>query len=81
MLKTILKKKQTNPKTDRQNPGTNGKNNAIQTKAHTEAYTYTLTKRDIGKIYIYIVAPKVHHFSLGRFVVYSGIPQIQGTSS
>ena len=38
---------------DRQNPRTDGKNKAIQTKSHTEAYTYTLTKREKGKnIYI-----------------------------
>ena len=38
---------------DRQNPRTNGKSKAIQTKSHTEAYTYTLTKREKGKnIYI-----------------------------
>ena len=36
----------------RQNPRTNGKSKAIQTKSHTE-YTYTLTKREKGKkIYI-----------------------------
>ena len=41
-------------KMDRQNPRTNGKSKAIQTKSHTEAYTYTLTKREKGKnIYIY----------------------------
>ena len=34
---------------DRQNPRTNGKSKAIQTKSHTEAYTYTLTKREKGK--------------------------------
>ena len=51
--------------TDRQNPRTNGKNKAIQTKSHTEAYTYTLTKREKGKKYIYIVAPKVHLLNLG----------------
>ena len=50
MLKTILKK---NQKTDRENPRTNGKSKAIQTKSPTEAYTYTLTKREKGK-YIYI---------------------------
>ena len=38
---------------DRQNPRINGKSKAIQTKSHTEAYTYTLTKREKGK-YIYI---------------------------
>ena len=40
---------------DRQNTGTNGKSKAIQTKSHTEAYTYTLTKREKGKIYIHIL--------------------------
>ena len=40
-------------KMDRQNPRTNGKSKAIQTKSRTEAYTYTLTKREKGeKIYI-----------------------------
>ena len=40
---------------DKQNPRTNGKSKAIQTKSHKEAYTYTLTKREKGKkIYIYI---------------------------
>ena len=29
--------------------GRNGKSKAIQTKSHTEAYTYTLTKREKGK--------------------------------
>ena len=54
MLKTILKKKTNNKKTDRQDPKTNGKSKAIQTKSHKEAYTYTLTKREKGKtIYIY----------------------------
>ena len=38
---------------DRQYPETNGKSKAIQTKSQTEAYTYTLTKREKGKkIYI-----------------------------
>ena len=49
MLKTILKKK-----TDRQNPRTNGKSKAIQTKSHKEAYTYTITKREKGKRHISI---------------------------
>ena len=35
-----------NKKMDRQNPRTNGKSKAIQTKSHKEAYTYTLTKRE-----------------------------------
>ena len=39
---------------DRQNPRTNGKSKAIQTKSHKEAYTYTLTKREKGKKYIYL---------------------------
>ena len=38
---------------DGQNPSTNGESKAIQTKSHTEAYTYTLTKGEKGKdIYI-----------------------------
>ena len=47
-------KNYTKKKTDRQNPRTNGKSKAIQTKSHKEAYTYTLTKREI-EIYIYII--------------------------
>ena len=40
---------------DSQNPRTNGKSKAIQTKSHKEAYTYTLTKREKGKkIYLYL---------------------------
>ena len=51
---------------DRQNPRTDGKSNAIQTKSYTDAYTYTLTKREKGEsIYIYIIAPKVHLLNLG----------------
>ena len=38
---------------DRQNPRTNVKSKAIQTKSHKEAYTYTLTEREKGKKYIY----------------------------
>ena len=54
MLKSILKKlKLKKNKTDRQNPRTNGKSKAIQKKSPTEAYTYTLTKREkVKKIYI-----------------------------
>ena len=43
---------------DSQNPRTNGKNKAIQTKSPKEACTYTLRKREKGKkiyIYIYII--------------------------
>ena len=48
-------KNYTKKKKDRQNPKTIGKSRAIQTKSHTEAYTYTLRKREKGKkIYIYI---------------------------
>ena len=61
---------------DGQNPRTNGESKAIQTKSHTEAYTYTLTKRGKGEKIIYL-APKVHLLDLGWFVVYSGIPQMQ----
>ena len=39
---------------DRQDPRTNGKSKAIQTKSHKEAYTYTLKKREKGKKYISI---------------------------
>ena len=35
-------------------PRTNDESQAIQTKSHKEAYTYTLTKREKGKIYIYM---------------------------
>ena len=41
----------------RQIPRTNSKSKAIQTKSHTEAYTYTLRKTEKGgkkKKYIYI---------------------------
>ena len=65
---------------DRPNPRTNGESKAIQTKSHTEAYTYTLRKREKRKKE-YIVAPKVHLLKLGWFIVYSGVPQMQGTSS
>ena len=64
---------------DGHNPRTNGESKAIQTKSHTEVYTYTLTKREKGEKIIYL-APKVHLLNLGWFVVYSGIPQMQGTS-
>ena len=51
----VKTKKQKTPKiTDGPNPRTNGESNAIQRKSHTEAYTYTLTKREKGKKYIYI---------------------------
>ena len=39
---------------DGQNPRTNGESKAIQTKSHTEAYTYTLTEREKRKKYIYM---------------------------
>ena len=78
--KNYTKTKNKKQKTERQNLRTNGKSKTIQTKSHTEAYTYTLTKREKGKKYT-IVAPKVHLLSLGWFVVCSGIPQVQGTSS
>ena len=51
------KTKQTK-KTNRENPRTNGKSKAIQTKSHKEAYTYTLIKREKGKKYIYIYLKK-----------------------
>ena len=48
--KNYTRKKKT---TDRQNPRTNGKSKAIQTKSHKEAYTYTLTKREKGDSQLY----------------------------
>ena len=52
---TKNKKTKKQNKTDRQNPRTNGKSKAIQTKSHKEAYIYTVTKRVKGKnIFIYI---------------------------
>ena len=47
-------KNKTKQKTDRQNPRTNGKRKAIPTKSHKDSYTYRLTKREKGEIYIYI---------------------------
>ena len=39
---------------DRENPRTNGKSKAVQTK-HTKKHIHTLTKREKGKkIYLYI---------------------------
>ena len=40
---------------DRQNPRTNGKSKAIQTKSHKEAYTYTQKEKKEKNIYIYIL--------------------------
>ena len=34
---------------ERQNPSTNGKSKAVQTKSHKEAYTCMLTKREKAK--------------------------------
>ena len=47
-------KNYTKKNADRQNPRTNGKSKAIQTKSQKDAYTCTLTKREKGKIYIFI---------------------------
>ena len=49
---------------DGQNPRTNGERKAMQTQSHTEAYTYTFTKRGKGEKIIYL-APKVHLLNLG----------------
>ena len=52
----------------RQNPRTNGKSKAIQTKSHTEAYTCILTKREKGKyIYIYIYIYRCSQSPLPQF--------------
>ena len=61
MLKTILKKRKNEnktKKTDGQNSRTNGKSKGIQTKSHTEAYTYTLTKREKGEKKYMSLVPK-----------------------
>ena len=51
--------KQTNKnKPDIQNPRTNVKSKGIQAKSHKEAYTYTVTKRENGKIYLSIYVKK-----------------------
>ena len=58
---TIIKKLKLKKK-DRLNPRTNGKSKAVQTKSHTEACTYTLTKGEKGKklyIYIYLYIKKL----------------------
>ena len=57
--KNYTKINQATNKMDSENPRTNGKNKAIQTKLHKEAYTYTLTKRENGKKYIYIYINKI----------------------
>ena len=43
---------------DRHNLRTNGKSKPIQTKSHKEAYGYTFTKREKGKICTYIYIKK-----------------------
>ena len=52
----------------------------LYTQNHTQKHTHTHSKKEKkgGK---YIFVPKVHLLNLGWFVVYSGIPQLQGTSS
>ena len=65
---------------DGENPRTNGKSKAIQTKPHTEAYTYTLTKREKGKIYIYHCSQSpLPQFGMIRFLFRSSTDA--GTSS
>ena len=56
--KTCIKKETNKQNKRRQNPRTNCKSKAIQTESHKEAYTYTLTKREGGKIYISIYKKK-----------------------
>ena len=55
--------------TERQDPRTNGKSNALQTKSHKDAYTYTLTKREKGKnIYIYIYKTKEESNQINKHI-------------
>ena len=49
---------------DGPNPRTNCESKAIQTKSHTEAYIYTLTKRGKGEKIVYLAA-EVHLLNLG----------------
>ena len=56
--KNYTKKTNKEKKMDRLNPRTNGKSKAIQTKSHTEAYTYTLTKREEGEKISILLLPK-----------------------
>ena len=48
---------------------------------HTQKHTHIHTHKEKRAKNMYIVAPKIHLLNLGWFVVYSGIPQMQGTSS
>ena len=48
---------------------------------HTQKHTHNTQKKRKMEKYIYIFAPKVHLLNLGCFVVYSNIPEMQGTSS
>ena len=48
---------------DRQNPRTNGKSKAIQTKSHRSIHIHS--KKEKKEKNIYIVAPKVHHLNFG----------------
>ena len=50
---------------DGQNPRINGESKAIQTKSHTEAYTYTLTKKEKGGKDNISPAPRVPLLNLG----------------
>ena len=52
--------------------------NHIQKHTHTHSQKEKKRKK---KIYIYIIASKVHLLNLGCFIVYSGILQMQATSS
>ena len=68
LLKHLLREKKfflskKKKRTDR-TLGTNGDSKAIQTKSHTEAYTYTLTKKGKGEKIVH-PAPKVHLLNLG----------------
>ena len=48
---------------------------------HTQKHTHTHSQKRKSEKYVYIVAPKVHLLNWGWFIFYSGIPQMQGTSS
>ena len=50
--KNHTKKKFKKTQMDRQNPRTNGKTKAVQTKSHKKAYTYTQKEKKEKNIYI-----------------------------
>ena len=65
---------------DRQNPKPNGEARLYR-QNHTQKHTNTHSQKEKKGKNIYIIAPKVHLLNMGWLIVYSGIPEMQGTSS